>query len=222
MMTIEDRPRDDGFEATFVVRTPRDKAWELLRSATPASDELPPARSGQRWMPGWEGPADEIEVVPGERLRARKATWPCEGTEIMVVLEDEASGTRITLAQTGFGADFSDRRAWLASGWPQIVADVALYLERGVAVGRHLAPWAGLGWEVVETPGGLVVTSVAPGGFADRAGVQADDLIVGLAGSPVVDIRELSILMRGPLRSGTDTTVRYLRGNETLTGRGTI
>jgi hypothetical protein len=29
-MQIEDRPRDDGFEVTFVVRTPREKVWELL------------------------------------------------------------------------------------------------------------------------------------------------------------------------------------------------
>jgi hypothetical protein len=53
--------------------------------------------------------------------------------------------------------------------------------------------------------------------------MQADDLIVRLAGAPVVDIRELSVLVRGPLRrSGTETKVHYLRGNELLAGRASI
>ena len=120
-MQIEDRPRDDGFEATFVVRTPRDKVWELLASATPAADVLPPPEPGQRWMPGWEAPADDIEVVPGESLRTRKARQPCIDTEIVIRLEDEATGTRITLIQTGFGAGFDQARSWLSAGWWTIV-----------------------------------------------------------------------------------------------------
>jgi len=222
-MQIEDRPRDDGFEATFVVRTPREKVWELLGSASPVTDALPPPRPGQRWMPGWEAPADEIEVVPGESVRARKAVEPCKGTEIVVRLEDEASGTRITIIQTGFGPGFDQARAWLTAGWWPIVADVALYFERGVAMGRHLVPWGSIGCDVVETAAGLTVANVVPGGFADQAGMHADDLIVRLAGAPVVDVHELSVLTRGPLRRpGTETKVHYLRGNELLSGRGTI
>jgi hypothetical protein len=222
-MQIEDRPRADGFEATFVVRTPREEVWELLASATPVTDVLPPPEPGQRWMPGWEAPADDVEVVPGESLRARKAAEPCKDTEIYIRLEDEARGTRITIIQTGFGAGFDQARPWLTAGWWPIVADVALYLERGVAMGRHLVPWGGIGCDVVETPAGLVVASVVSGGFADQAGMAADDLIVRLAGAPVVDVHELSVLTRGPLRrSGTETKVHYLRGDELLSGRGTI
>jgi len=75
----------------------------------------------------------------------------------------------------------------------------------------------------VETPAGLVVANVVPGGFADQAGMAPADLIVRLAGAPVVDVHELSVLTRGPLRrSGTETKVHYLRGNELLSGRGTV
>jgi len=53
--------------------------------------------------------------------------------------------------------------------------------------------------------------------------MAADDLIVRLAGAPVVDVHELSVLTRGPLRrAGTETKVHYLRGNELLSGRGTV
>lgn len=218
---MTDHPRDDGFEATFVVRTPRDKAWELLDGAAPASEALDPPRPGQRWLPGFEGAADDIEVVPGERLRARKATWPCEGTEIVVVLADHETGTRVTVVQTGFGDGFAERRAWLATGWGPIVADLAVYLERGVAPGRHLTAWADLGCAVTETPGGLEVSGVAAGGFADRTGLRDGDLVLRVAGAPVVDIADLAVLVRGPLRTGHEARIHYLRGTEILSGSAT-
>ena len=218
----EVHPLDDGFEATFVIRTPRAEAWELLEKAAPAHEALDPPGPGQRWLPGFEGAADDIEVVPGERLRARKATFPCQGTEIVVVLEDHGSGSRVTVVQTGFGDGFAEARAWLATGWAPIVADLAVYLERGVAPGRHLTAWASLGCDVTETTGGLEVSGVAPGGFADQAGLQDGDLVLRVAGAPVVDIADLAVLVRGPLRTGQESRVRYLRGTEVLAGSGTV
>jgi PDZ domain len=218
---MTDGDRDDGFEATFVVRVPRAEAWDRLEKAAPAVEGLDPPAAGQRWLPGFEGAAEDIEVVPGERLRARKATWPCEGTEVVVVLEDHEAGTRITVVQTGFGDGFAEARRWLGTGWWPIVADLAVYLERGVALGRHLTPWASLGCPVTESPGGLTVGPPAPGGFADQAGLREGDLVVRLAGSPVVSIPDLAVLMRS-LRAGTETKVRYLRGADLLSGTGTL
>jgi len=218
---MTDGERDDGFEATFVVRVPRAEAWARLDEATPAAEGLDPPAPGQRWLPGFEGAGEDIEVVPGERLRARKATWPCEGTEVVVVLEDHDAGTRITVVQTGFGDGFAERRRWLGTGWWPIVADLAVYLERGVSLGRHLTPWASLGCPVTETPGGLTVGAPAPGSFAEQAGLREGDLVVRLAGSPVVGIPELAVLLRS-LRPGTATKVRYLRGADVLSGTGTM
>jgi hypothetical protein len=218
---IEERHRDDGFEVSFVVSVPRPQAWERLATATPASDALDPPGPGQWWIPAVEGAADEIEVVPQERLHARKATFPCEGTEIVVTLEDAGTGTRITFVQHGFGPGFAERRPWLEAGWWSIRADLYVVFERGVACGRHLRPWSSLGCEVAEGPGGLAVAAVQPGRFAHQAGARTGDLVLTVAGAPVVTVRELAVLLRS-LRSGTDAKLRYLREGRVLAGSGTL
>src|SRR5687768_13622837 len=157
---MKETKRDDGFEASFVVATPRPEAWARLAAATPAFDALAKTREGQWWVPAIEAPADELEVKPEELLRVRKAVQPCKGTEITITLEDEESGTRITIVQTGFGSGFADARAWLTAGWHQILADLVVFFERGVSLGRHASMWWGLGCEVGETSEGLVVGNV--------------------------------------------------------------
>ena len=219
---MEERIRDDGFEATFVVSIPRADAWRRLEEAAPAVEGIGEAGGDQWWIPGVESPADPLEVRPGEELRARKAEEPCKGTEIVVTLEDEGTGTRITIVQTGFGPGFSAQRPWLASGWAAILADVVAYFERGVSLGRHVTWWSSIGCDVAETDEGLVVARVRDGGFGGEAGLESGDLILQLAGAPVIDVRDLSVLVRGPLRSGTEAEVRYLRGTEVRVGVGTI
>ena len=219
---MEERIRDDGFEATFVVATSRDEAWARLADAAPAVDGLPARRPSQWWIPAIESPADELEVVDGELLRVRKAVQPCKGTEIVVTLEDAEAGTRITITQTGFGSGFAAQRPWLASGWYAILADFVVFFERGVSIGRHATPWSSIGCDVAETDAGLAVTKVRSGGFAAEAGLESDDLILQLAGAPVLTVRDLSILVRGPLATGARTNARYLRGDKILTGAGTL
>jgi hypothetical protein len=219
---MEERIRPDGFEATFVVSTPRAKAWELLLAAEPATDSLAPPGPGQRWIPAIEGAAEDVEVVPEERLRARKVTEPCAGTEIVITFDDDSSGTRITVVQTGFGPGFDIGRPWLAAGWYAILADFVAYFERGVPLGRHLTMWWSIGCDVAETPEGLVVGTVHPDGFAARAGLERGDLILRLAGAPILTVRDLSILTRGPLRTGVQAEVSVLRGDQVLTTKGAI
>jgi hypothetical protein len=214
---MEERHRDDGFEATFVVSLPRDQAWARLRDAAPALDGLPEPREGQWWIPGVEGAADELEVDEGTRLRARKATMPCKGTEIVVTLEDADTGTRITFVQSGFGDGFAEARPWLEAGWWAIRADLFLYFERGVSAGRHLRPWGSVGGEVRETPAGLVVDGVEHDGFLDRAGVRAGDLLLTLGGAPVVNVRELASVVRSH-RTGDSMKVRVVRPDGTVAG----
>lgn len=219
---MEERTRDDGFEATFVVSTPRARAWEWFESAKPASDALPPAAPGQWWIPAIEAPADEREVVAGTRFCGEKATEPCRGTEIVITMEDAETGTRITIVQTGFGAGFAAQRPWLAAGWSAILADLVVFFEHGVAVGRHLSWWWDLGCVVIETDSGLTIGDVNDDGFAARAGLQRGDLIVTLAGTPVVTVRDLSVLVRGPLHTGVEANVSYFRGTEVRTSRAVI
>jgi hypothetical protein len=219
---MEERTRDDGFEVTFVVSTSREQAWSWLTEARPAFEGLAEPRDGQWWIPAVEAPGDELEVEAGKKLRVRKAVQPCKGTEIVIVMEDEQSGTRITFVQTGFGAGFDAQRPWLTAGWHAIRHDLVVFFSRGASIGRHASLWSSIGCDVREEDEGLVVASIVPGGFADQSGLQAGDLILQLAGAPIVNIRELSVLVRGPLRTGAETKVRYLRGAEVLSGSGTI
>src|SRR5688500_16296231 len=121
---MEERRRDDGFEATFVVATPRETAWEWLAGARPAFDTIGEARPGQWWIPAIAAPGAGHEADPRRLLRARKAGETCKGTEIVITLEDE-NGTRITIVQTGFGPNFDQQRPWLEAGWYTILADLA-------------------------------------------------------------------------------------------------
>lgn len=219
--SMDERHRDDGFEVTFTVSAPRAEAWERLAAATPAADGLMPARPGQWWIPAVEGPADELEVVPGELLRARKATFPREGTEIVITREDAETGTRITFVQNGFGDGFAEQRPWLEAGWWSIRADLFVFFDRGLAPGRHLRPWSSLGCDVHETPGGLTVGAVGTGGLAHQAGVQEGDLLLTVGGAPVVNVRELAVLLR-TLRGGSESKLRYARDRQVLTGHGTL
>jgi hypothetical protein len=168
---MEERIRDDGFEVTFVVSTPRDQAWSWLTDARPAVEGLPEARDGQWWIPAVEAPGDEIEVEPGAKLHVRKAVQPCKGTEIVIVLEDDDTGTRITYVQTGFGAAFESQRPWLTAGWHAIKHDLVVFFSRGASIGRHTTWWSSIQCDVRETDEGLLVRSVVPGGFAEQAGL---------------------------------------------------
>src|SRR5262245_23947747 len=203
----------DGFETTFVVSTPRGKAWELLVAAQPISDALTTPGEGQWWIPAIEGPADPIEVIPESRLRCTKAAEPCRGTEIVITFEDDESGTRITIVQTGFGAGFAEQRPWLEAGWFAIAADFVSFFERGVALGRHAAMWWDLGCDVFETAEGLVVGNVRVATFAGQAVLHRGDLIVHRPGAAVLTVRGLSIPIRGPLHLGVKPSVRYHRVN---------
>jgi hypothetical protein len=130
--------------------------------------------AGRLSLPGFEGDVAVVARDEGTHLRARKLTEPCAGTEIVVALEDERSGTRVTVTQSGFGG-FLDVMGELAEvGWTHIVADLALALGHGVSGGRHLMPWGSLDAQVHTTPAGLVVDAVADGGLADRLGLAVE------------------------------------------------
>jgi hypothetical protein len=62
---------------------------------------------------------------------------------------------------------------------------------------------------------GVRVTSVRKGGPADRAGLQAQDLIVGAAGRKIHLLSELSTILNG-LKPGDHLALEFDRGNQPL------
>src|SRR4051795_10499315 len=85
-------------------------------------------------------------------------------------------------------------------------------LERGKTI-KH--PWLGVQTSGDPTsPNGAQVQSVTPGGPADKAGLQQNDVIKGLAGQPVHDPTELSSTIDAK-KPGEKITIQIERGGLT-------
>ena len=193
----------DGFEATFVVQAPPEVVWERLSG-----------RKGDLWrLPAYEALGEELYVEPGRQLHVRKATEPCAGTEIVITLEHEGSGTKVTVVQSGFGAMWTFAADALEVGWRHILADLALYLERGVHGARHIRRWGNFGCVFKDTEFGLEVVNTMADSLAQRAGLVPGDIVIAVGGAPVVTRAELESLLR-VLPSGETVAVEWIRGNE--------
>jgi hypothetical protein len=198
----------DKFETMFSISTAPDEVWKRLDQ-----------RDGDgRWLlPAFEAPGDELEVEPGSKLHVRKVTEPCAGSEIVIVLEHEGSGTKVTVSQSGFPAWFASATDAFAIGWRHIVADLALYLDRG---GRHARSWATLGCSLRETLQGLEVVDVMPGTLAAALGLAPGDVVLAVGGAPIVIRAELETMMR--ISGGAEIEVEWAHGEQRLAAAGTL
>jgi PDZ domain/Activator of Hsp90 ATPase homolog 1-like protein len=202
---------NDRFEATFVVHASTEQVWERLST-----------RKGDLWrLPSFDGLGEEILVEPGQQLHVRKVTEPCAGTEIVITLEHEGSGTKVTVVQSGFGAMWTFAADALEVGWRHILADLALYLERGVHGSRHMRRWGNFGCVFKDTDFGLEVVSTMGDSLAQRVGLAPGDVVVAVAGAPVVIRAELESLMR-VLPSGETVEVEWVRGDSKLEAKGAV
>jgi PDZ domain/Activator of Hsp90 ATPase homolog 1-like protein len=202
---------EDGFEATFVVDAPTELVWERLSG-----------RKDDLWrLPAFEGLGEELHVDPGRRLHVRKVTEPCAGTEIVITLQHEGSGTKVTVVQSGFGAMWTFAADALEVGWRHILADLALYLERGVHGSRHMRRWGNFGCVFKDTDFGLEVVSTMGDSLAQRVGLAPGDVVIAVAGAPVVTRAELESLMR-VLPSGETVEVEWVRGDSKLEAKGAV
>jgi len=200
----------DRFEATFIVEVPLADAWERF-----ASHRRHDGDAVMWQLPVFEASASEIECVAEEQVRLTKEVEPCKGTEIVVRFEQADSGTKVTLVQSGFGQSFHDMFDALSVGWGQIVADFAAYLERGVVVRRYASPWAWLGAQVDQRAAGLEVVEVSSNSFAERAGLVVGDVLVTVGRGPIVDERDLLMMMK-VYSPGTELEATWIRDAELM------
>lgn len=212
----------DDFEATFVVDLAPEEIWQALTRRTLDGEAEDDAKhyvlAGFESFPPLEvegASCTVLEEDPARLLRVKKDHHPCMGTEIAIRLEQSGSGTRITVVQSGFGPflDFAGRDTVFGHGM-QIMADLRLYLERGVTVpGTIWGP--DLGVKLGQTPVGLEIVTVQPGGFAERVGICPGDLLLTLAGIRLHDLQQLWTVLA--LTDATDETqVTWARGSECM------
>lgn len=212
------------YERTFVVAAPVERAWNAFvdpaeRAAwAEGRDHMPDPGSLDTFEPG------EMKVLDGGERHRRFTIAQRPGGldgwyETTVTFEEVASGTRITLTRSGFG----DSEAWrhfaesTNAGWDEMIADLVLYLERGVRASRHFSFRSGIAATTRQAGAGLEVTHVVPGGFAEAAGMRPGDLLLFLNGAPVFGIREVAFLAR-ERAPGDLVEVEYARDREVLRG----
>jgi hypothetical protein len=182
--------KPDGFEATFRLRIDPAHAWRRL------TDNPSNAGPGHVWLPGFDSLVTIITADAPKRFRATKDDEPCAGTDIVVTLEDDDTGTRVHVVQSGFGDWLPARYDFMAIGWRFIVADLQAYLATGVHARRHLRRWGDLGAECTADDGGIRVGTVRESGLAGAIGLAEGDLLVSLAGAPVASLDDLVTVLR--------------------------
>ena len=134
-----------------------------------------------------------------------------------MTLESVDNGTRILVVQSGFPAWVKESLESFSIGGDQIIADLILFLERGVEISRHSMPWAFIGCTAREVATGLEVTAVMPGFSAERIGLVCGDLLMTLGGAPVFTQLCLQAICR-VLRPGEEIHATWVRGDEIQAG----
>lgn len=204
------------YERTFVVAVPVARAWEAF------TDE----KEREAWMgTPPDGLFEYVDIKIGDVEPQAKVSWThsqdgLDGSyETVVTFEEVSSGTRITMVRSGFGdsEDWEHFAKNTTRGWDENIADFILYLETGVRGGRHFQFGGGLGATMLDSPQGVRITHVVPGGFAAQAGMRDGDLLLRLNGAPVLSVSDVAFLGRehGP---GTEIEAEYVRGRDVLRG----
>lgn len=209
---------DDRFEAEFEVNQTPEEVWRQLEK----NNEREPAwLSAFPRFPDSQTTGEIIEKDAPRLVRAHKHSEPCKGTEIVITLESVNKGTRVLVVQSGFPAWVKDSLESFTIGGNQIIADLVLFIERGVEVSRHGMPWAFPGLTIKEVGTGLEVATVMPGCFAEKAGLQSGDLLMTLNGAPVFTQLCLQAMMR-VFKSGDTIDATWVRGRELQHGSGVL
>jgi uncharacterized protein YndB with AHSA1/START domain len=142
-----------------------------------------------------------------------------EETDVEVEIEEADGGIKIVLRHTG---DFEDAAAQ-EKRWHKSLDNLVSFLETGAdlrianrviigifpdALSKEKAQSLGV---PVET--GTLVTGLVPGYSAEKAGLQVDDVIVGMNGHEVTSETPMNMLI-GENKPGDKVEVEYYRGSE--------
>jgi len=209
---------EDRFEAEFIVEQPLEQVWEKLQEQ---NDTEAAWLSAFPRFPGFATTGEVIAVDAPYSVRVHKSSEPCKGSDIAVSLESVDNGTRVLVVQSGFPVWVKDALESFEIGGNQIIADLVLFLERGVEVSRHSMPWAFAGITTREVGTGLEVATVMPGCFGERAGLQSGDLLMTLNGAPLFTQLCLQAMLR-VFKGGDEIEATWVRGSELQSGSGLL
>ena len=165
-----------------------------------------------------DGPAAKAGVKPGDVITAVAGQQVKDGRVLAVDVAGEAPGTQVPLEILRDGHSQTLNVAVSRLPNENQTAEAGGQQENGQAkVGLALAPLTPDMRDQLSVPNGTrgaVVAEVQPGSPADRAGLQAGDVLVDVAGKPVGSPSEAAGALRQASAAGHPLALRILRNGQ--------
>ena len=223
------------FERT--IHAPVEQVYQALTNSTAlrewlcdaaTTDPHPGGRVYLWWNNGYYSCGEFLNLVNGQEVAF---SWLGRGdpgaTRVEITLVSETNSTRLKLVHAGLGND----EAWTAiaqrihKGWESSLNNLAHTLEVGPDLRITTRPMMGfylddynetIAHELgVPVTLGVRIANVIDGMGAQAAGLQKNDVIVGLAGHPVTDYASLTAAMQNR-KAGEEVQMIYYRGAEKI------
>lgn len=186
------------------------------------------------WNDGYYSSGEFTRLVPGEKVGF---SWHGRGepapTRVNVTLTPDGDGTRVSVVHDGFGssADWQEAVGALEQAWPLSLENLQSIFATGEDLRFMQRPMLGvtisdfdatiaerLGVPVSE---GICLDGVVPEMGAGVAGLQENDVVVGLDGQEIVGWASLSHALQDR-RAGDEVEVTFYRGSKRKQARMTL
>lgn len=236
-------PEENFFVYEKIINAPVDLIYRAFTSATSLREWLcdisttDPSEGGRiylAWNRGYFASGHFNELVPDKKI---SFTWIGMGepdwTQVDVTISPQESGEgfKVELAHTGIGkgAEWEEARKEINKGWKMGLENLKATLEDGQDLRIMDRPLLGIYPEDltyltdsrkqalnIPVDAGVLVTGVVPDYGAEEAGIQPDDVIVGLEGKSVEGINTLGNII-SEYAPGDQISVQVYREQEKLT-----
>jgi uncharacterized protein YndB with AHSA1/START domain len=209
---------DFNWEITFELSFPVERVWKGYFEMEGAAEAPPAGFTFVQTDPAGTQ-VEVLEVVENERFVYSDA-WPGGTATNVIVFEATETGTRIVVTRSGFGEHdpFGVVNESQPLGWEESFRDLAVFLETGVKIRRHLRERSSTGIVTKQTPAGLVVVDVAPGGTGAEAGLQPGDLLVSIDGAAVYQRTQMWFVAR-LYAPGAEVEIGFVRNGQLMSAR---
>ena len=215
-------------ERTFVLAVGAEEAFRLFTDPGETAAWLSPVSESEQGdlemhIEGNPSSALSLDAYdPPSLVRTTMTGGVVPGAmEITVTFQDRDSGTEITITRAGFGGSAETWEVFGQSntlGWEEAITDLMAYVHTGVRAPRHapdlrasIAAWP------IRRDWGVELAEVKPGGFCDKAGLQAGDLLLKLDRAGVYQIADIWTFTRAR-SAGDEVEVTFIRNRQLRTG----
>jgi uncharacterized protein YndB with AHSA1/START domain len=217
------------------IKAPPAQVYEAFTNATSLRewmcdiatvDPKPGGRIYAAWNSGFYAMGEYIHLQPNEEI---SFTWHGRGepafTKIEIHLKEHEDGTTLLLEhqQVGTSSEWINTRSAIQAGWESGLENLASVLETGEDLRFTHRPMLGIGVsdfneEIahklnVPVSKGIRIDSTVEGMGAKAAGLQHNDVIVGMDGQDIVDGAGFGTILQSH-RAGDKIPVEFYRGPE--------